>query len=576
MDISRQFSLPEESIRRIIRTLPKTSRRIFYALVATAFFSAFGLFWQMNNALMVTIPAHGGSLTEGIVGTPRFINPVLAISDADRDIASLVYSGLLRTTSSGDLVPDLAESYSISEDGLVYTFTMRDDAVFHDGTPVTSDDVIFTVRKAQDTTLKSPKRASWEGIIAEAVDRQTVRFTLKQPYAIFLENTTLGILPRHLWEQIPPEQFGFSELNIRAIGSGPYRITAIKRDKSGIPTYYDFESFRRFAGGEPYIKDIRIRFYPNESALLRAYAEKKIESMHAISPTTASALGQSGNIIATTALPRVFGVFFNQNQAPVFTDTSVRQALNLALNREDIIDEVLSGYGTPLFGPIPPGAVGYMANSENTADASNINAARELIEKNGWTKNEETGIYEKKTNKGTLTLSFALATSDAEELKHAAELIRDTWNKVGADVTLQIFDIGELNQNIIRPRKYDALFFGEIIGRDSDPFAFWHSSQRLDPGLNIALYANITTDKLLEEARVLSGKDARAEKYAAFQMEIRNDTPAVFVYAPDFIYVIPEKIAGFALGPITIPSERFASVTEWYIRTDRVWEIFAP
>lgn len=573
MDIPRQFSLPEERIRRLVQTLPKTTRRIFAILTGIAFVSALGLLWQMNNALMVTVPAQGGSLTEGIVGTPRFTNPLLAISDADRDMVSLVYSGLMRPTPSGDLVPDLAASYTLSEDGLTYTFIIRDNAVFHDGTPVTADDVAFTVQKAQDTVVKSPKRASWEGVVTEVVDVKTIQFILKQPYAPFLENTTMGILPRALWEKIPPEQFGFSELNIRAIGSGPYRITDIKRDGTGVPAYYDLVSFKRFTAGEPYLTRIRIRFYPNEAELLKAYQSKEIESMHAISPAAARTVD---GVIETTTLPRVFGVFFNQSQAPVFTDTSVRKALNLALDRQKIIDDILYGYGTPLFGPIPPGAVGYLPPESERASVGSIRAAQELLEKNGWLKNEETGVYEKKTKKGTLPLSFSLATSDAEELKRAAELIRDTWNAIGADVTLQIFDIGELNQNSIRPRKYDALFFGEIVGRDADPFAFWHSSQRLDPGLNIALYANITTDKLLEEARVLSDKDARAEKYAAFQKEVANDTPAVFVYAPDFIYVIPEKLKGFSLGPITIPSERFAGVKNWYLKTDRVWEIFAP
>jgi len=143
-----------------------------------------------------------------------------------------------------------------------------------------------------------------------------------------------------------------------------------------------------------------------------------------------------------------------------------------------------------------------------------------------------------------------------------------------AQVSLQVFNASDLNHSVIRPRKYDALFFGEIIGRESDPFAFWHSSQRNDPGLNIALYTNITADRLLEEGRVTFEKDARREIYQQFQEEVRSDIPAIFVYSPDFIYIIPNKIKGIKTGTITVPSERFLDIHTWYVETDRLWKIF--
>ncbi|MFA6273443.1 MAG: hypothetical protein WC673_03075 [Candidatus Paceibacterota bacterium] len=138
------------------------------------------------------------------------------------------------------------------------------------------------------------------------------------------------------------------------------------------------------------------------------------------------------------------------------------------------------------------------------------------------------------------------------------------------------FEPGELNQTVIRPRKYDALLFGEIIGRDPDLFAFWHSSQRNDPGLNVALYANIKADKFLEEARTIADQGARLEKLVAFSEEIKKDIPAIFLYSPDFMYVLPEKIKGFAFGRLTIPSDRFANINQWYVETDKVWGFFQP
>ena len=157
---------------------------------------------KVNQYFIVEVPSSGGIYKEGIVGTPRFINPVLSISDADRDLTSLVYSGLMRQHTDDTLIPDLAETVEISEDGLSYFFKIRDDAVFHDGEPVTSEDIIFTILTTQNPIIKSPKRANWDGITIEKIDDKNLTFHLQQPYAPFLNNTTLGILPKHIWQGV--------------------------------------------------------------------------------------------------------------------------------------------------------------------------------------------------------------------------------------------------------------------------------------------------------------------------------------------------------------------------------------
>ena len=182
----------------------------------------------------------------------------------------------------------------------------------------------------------------------------------------------------------------------------------------------------------------------------------------------------------------------------------------------------------------------------------------------------------KRVKKEKIRLEFSIATSNSEELKSAAKIIKENWEQIGAKVTLNFFDTSDLNQNVIRPRSYDALFFGEIVGRDLDLFAFWHSSQRNDPGLNVALYTNIKADKLLENARTLSTLEERLKKYKEFAQEVEKDTPAVFVYSPDFIYVVPREMQGVDLRPVTIPSDRFLNITEWYTEVDRVWKALVP
>jgi len=560
-----------------IKSFSKTEKNILGIFVIIFIFSSIVLGWKINQSFLVEIPIQGGSVSEGIIGAPRFINPLLALSEADRDLTTLVYSGLLRATPDGDLENDLAESFTISDDGLSYNFILKDNIYFHDGQKVTVDDIIFTVHKIQDSILKSPKRASWEGVDIEKINEKEIQFTLKRAYSPFLENTTLGILPKHIWENISSEQFGFSQFNIEPIGSGPYKVTSIKRDSSGIPLYYDLKPFKKFSLGESLIANLRINFYSNEDSLWEAYDQGKIGSINTVSPEKAAILEKSGLQLKRWPLPRVFGAFFNQNQATIFTDRLLRKALREAVDKNMIVNEVLHGYATVIDGPIPPGGLGYPETeikSQDIEETNHLDTAKEILENNGWKFNEEEQVLEKKTRKQTDQLRFSIATSNATELKAAAELIKKDWEALGAQVELKIFDTGDLNQNVIRPRKYDVLFFGEIIGRDSDPFAFWHSSQRNDPGLNISLYTNITADKLLEDGRTLADKEIRKDKYRLFQKEVAKDIPAVFVYSPDFIYLIQDNLKGVDIRHITIPSERFLNIHKWYIETDKVWKVF--
>ncbi len=566
------FSVPKSSeLAAVVRSLSPSERAVFFALVALVVGSTLSMLLTLNRLISVEVPARGGSLVEGVIGSPRFINPLLAISDADRDLTELVYSGLLRALPDGSLVPDLAGSYSASENGLSYTFTVREDAEFQDGAPVTADDVLFTIQRAQDPTLKSPKRANWEGVVVEKMGEREVRFTLRQPYAPFLENATIGILPAHIWKDADAEQFAFSQFNIEPVGSGPYRVDSITRNSSGVPDTYELVPFEHFALGEPYIARITLRFYANESALTSAYIAGDIDALNSIAPEKVAGLAKRGGTVIHGPLPRIFGVFLNQNQSPLFADKVVRTALDVGVDKERIVREVLSGYGSAIDGPVPPGILPGELEQPTPGSPERMAA---LLEAAGWKRGED-GIFEKTVRKKKERLEFSLATSNVAELKAAGEIIREEWGKGGAKVDLKVFEVGDLNQNVIRPRKYDALLFGEIVGRTPDLFAFWHSSQRNDPGLNIALYANIAADKSLEKARVSADRRERLEAYEDFATEVTKDTPAVFLYTPDFIYILPPKVRGVSVGPISISSERFLNAHEWYIETDRVWHFFS-
>lgn len=575
--------LKKEDVQETVQAFSPTERALFWIFVALFAASCIGILWHINNSLLIEVPASGGTYVEGVVGTPRFINPLLATSETDQDLTSLVYAGLLKPTAQGTLVGDVAESYTVSDDGLVYTFTIRKDAVFHDGEPVTAQDVVFTVQRAQDAALKSPRRANWEGVSAQALSEKEVQFTLTQPYGPFLENAVMGILPEHLWRDVSPEQFAFSQLNVEPVGAGPYRVERIHRSDAGLPEYYELEPFEDYGLGKPHIETFIVRFFPSEEELLVAQAEETVDAVSSISPFSLPRLSMEHSTTMQAPLPRIFAVFFNQNVAPLFTNAAVREAVNAAVDREEIVREVLGGYGRTMSGPIPPGifAEAFAAEAASSSLASlqrepvdHAARVREILEADGWELNEE-GIWSKTVDGEPQTLTFALSTSNTPELKAVAELLKRQWDAAGIQVELKFFDTSDLNQNIIRPRRYDALLFGEIVGRELDLFPFWHSSQRNDPGLNIALYANISADQHLEDARTTSDPALRRDALRAFEEEVRNDVPAVFLYSPDFIYVIPKRVHGVKLGPLTTSGERFLNVHEWYIETERIWPWFA-
>ncbi|MHB1316775.1 MAG: ABC transporter substrate-binding protein [Minisyncoccota bacterium] len=568
--LQKRWTIPHSNkILTIVKSFSITEKVLFSLVTFIFIFSSIMLLYQLNKTFLVEVPDYGGSTTEGIVGSPRFINPILAISDADRDLTSLIYSGLMKSKPEGGLQLDIAESYQISDDNLTYTFTLKDDAVFHDGTKITTDDIEFTIQKAQDSVLKSPRRSSWDGVTIEKIDEKTIRFILKQPYSPFIQNTTIGILPKHIWKNVDNDSFPFSTFNTKPVGSGPYKIDSIITNNSGLPVEYKLSSFKKYSLGRPFIDSIILKFYTNEKNLLDAFQKGDIESVNSISPQNVDALKKDGVSIITPPLPRVFAVFFNQNESPVFINKEVRTALDMVLNKEQMIDEVLFGYGHAIDGPIHT----QEAEPIEITPEEQIQQARSLLEKAGWSFGDS-GVYQKKTGKDTETLSFSISTSDSPELKAFAQIIQKRWQQLGARVDIKIFEVGDLNQNIIRPRKYDALLFGEVLGKDLDLYPFWHSSQRIDPGLNIALYTNTKTDKILEEYRKTTDEAAKEKYLEDFTEEINKDTPAVFLYSPYFIYITPSKIKNIIIGQPTVSGERFLNINEWYINTNNVWKFF--
>jgi len=480
---------------------------------------------------------------------------------------------LIRIDANGGVVNDIASWIDISDNHLTYTVTLSTEARFQDGSPVTAEDVAFTISKVMDPLIKSPRRGNWEGVNVSTPDDHTIVFTLKRPYAPFIYNLTLGILPKHIWKNVSADEFSFSQFNTLPIGSGAYQIKRVERNNGGIPNLYQLQPFTNSLQNT-YINNLVLKFYPSEDDLVEAYQNGDIESIAGLSPEKLKTLDTTNAKVIHSPLPRIFAVFFNQTHNKAIADKAVRQALDTLAPRREIIKEVFNGFATPISSPFPAGLYSWTSLDGYKTPEASLKEAREILTKGGWVANTQTGLLEKKSGKDTIPLSFSISTGDAPELKHVAEILQTAWKQLGADVQVVAFETGELNQSVIRPRNFDALLFGEMVGKDADLYPFWHSSQRSDPGLNISVYANSKADRLLEQARGTTDRDGLEAIHQSLSWEVRSDMPAVFLYIPSFIYILPNKVMNVGVGPLLSSTDRFANIRDWYIETDKVWEIF--
>ncbi|MEX0910456.1 MAG: peptide ABC transporter substrate-binding protein [Candidatus Paceibacterota bacterium] len=568
----RGFLTSIKNIKIIFLSLPFKIKMVVVFLFILGTGTLFSYLQLINTDYLTEVPVVAGSITEGVIGTPRFINPLLASSDVDRDLSTLIYSGLMRKKTDGSLILDLAQDYTITEDKQTYNFILKNNLTWHDDKPLTTSDIAYTIEAIKNREIGHPNQALWNNINVEVKNDREITFSLAKPFPGFLDMATLGILPKHLWQETEFNNFTFSDFNIKPIGSGPYKINKIKKDVAGIPTIYELTLFKNFSLNGPYIQEVNFRFYPNEQLLFEAYKNNDIDSLSNISPYFVDTLRLKGKRIITTPLPRVFGLFFNQNQNPVFTQKEVREALNIAIDKDYIVKNILNGYGTVVNGPLSPQTFGYeAAPSTNVSDRTQT-AAQKLLA-GGWKKNEA-GLLSKNINGSDTLLKFTITTAESEELQKIANFIKTEWEKIGASVDIMVLNQNALKEEAIRPRKYDVLFFGMVISNETDLYSFWHSSGRNDPGLNVSLYTSVNTDSLLDKLESTSDQNLKRDLVRQIQTSIVTDSPAIFLYSPYFIYTTKDNIQNINMEYIIKSSDRLLGIHNWHTETERVWPIF--
>lgn len=595
-------------------------------LVATA---GWGITWFFNNSALV--PASGGDYSEALVGQPKYINPLFtSANDVDADLASLIFSGLFKYDDKQKLMPDLASDYTISADGKIYDINLRSDVKWSDGDALNSDDVVYTFETITDPEVGSPLIAAFQSVEVDRTGDYSVRFTLKEPFAPFLSSLTVGILPQHVWADVPPSSVRLAKTNLQPLGSGPWKFSKLVKDSSGNIQSYGLVRNELYYKAAPHLKTLTFKFYTDYSLAASVLKNQDVMAISFIPNNLANQIAGKNFQLYKFELPQYTAIFFNQDAAPILKDSDMRLALNLALNKNKILADALGNEGEIIDSPILKGELGY--GSKINFPAFDAEKANQILDKT-WKRVQPEDFFKTefdaalkikqseldelkrnaptsttqvsstpeelalekeemekevsdsvranmsadqsfyRKNKNNAVLSIIITTADTSEYQQAAESIAKMWRAIGVRVTTQIVNSSQINRDVLRDRNYQVLLYGEIVGGDPDPFPFWHSSQISYPGLNLAMYVNRAADKLLEDARATTTEQTRANLYEKFQQLIAKEIPAVFLYTPTYNFLASKEIKGITLNQIISPSDRYNNLSDWYIKTKHQWQL---
>jgi peptide/nickel transport system substrate-binding protein len=529
---------------------------VFRIALAVSAVAGFFVFLDAYYAATEEAPKKGGIFTEGIVGQPIFINPLISSgSDADSATIELIF-------------PDLGsvmDSYTTSTDRKTASITLKKEISWDDGAPLTADDVIFTVETAQDILIRAPQSGAWQGIIAEKINENEVRFTLKEPMLSFEETMRkLKIAPRHIFGAVPAANLRLSAYNLEPVGAGPWKFAGIETKRSGFITEIRLTPNPRYAGKEPFLSEFSLRFYPDAESAIVAFNKKEIDGLGGLSAEDATSLPIEHRLISSS-LPRYYAAFLNQNTHPALKDRAVRAALSAAIDRKKIAREAFHDYAAASVGPIPPQTKGYDPKPY-TGQAEGLAEAQRLLDAAGWLINPEDGIRYKTIKGERARLEFSLAVPDLPPLLKTAELIANDWKASGIKANITPASIEDLQKGPIRTRNYEIIIFGNILKGNPDIYAFWHSSQKFYPGLNLAMYDNKDADTILTSIRGSETPDPR--QITKLEEIISNDAPAVFLINPNYLYALPANLRG-EIDDLTTPADRLKNTESWHIRTAR-------
>lgn len=642
------------------KVLGSKEKKILNVLIVLIIGSLIFLGIRFYKKHLVINPDFGGEYIEGLIGSPKNINPLYnSARDVDSDISRLIYSSLFKRDGSGVLANDLVESYSISENGLEYIIKIKENVKWHHGEGLVSDDIVFTFEAIKNPDYGSPLRSTFSGVSISKIDEYSIKFVLTESYSSFLDLLTFGILPQNLWISISPQNAYLHELNIKPIGSGPYEFKSLVKNKSG-----DLKEFVLVANNEyfdqvPYINKIILKFFSNYSELIAALNNNQVDGISYLPHSLkADLVSQNSLKFNRLSLPQITSIFLNKKTNSILDNKTIRQTLSKLIDKNKICDEIFSGNAGVAYGPILPSSSSYNdsiekydynyeeANNalneagwdlltineselsliknlidlekqkkdaddnqtsevvdqvdeeseieENIATEDNVSnnlldelnkkteelklidkweVKKHIIEKLSLSDEENLGSwrFKKSSDKDKVYdfLTINLTTVDLVDNVMVAEFIKNSWGKAGVKTFVKIINPNQVQTDIIRQKNFEALLLSQVVGGDQDNYAFWHSSQIGENGLNISEYKNKEVDKLLEEARISLNQEEKVEKYKKFQETLNSDFPVIFLYFPTYTYTQNKKIKGFDFENILNPADRFNNVSHWYIKVNR-------
>lgn len=504
----------------------------------------------------------GGEFIEGMIGQPSFINPIANTQNLiDKSITQLLFSSL----------DDVVAHYQISDDQKTWAMSFHENALWSDGKPVTADDVIYTLEIIQNPSNNHPLHATWKGIVVEKINKDEVRFTLKTPYVFMIDNIKeLRIAPAHIFKSIPVSNIRLSRFNLEPVSNGPFKLDGFDTHKDGFINNYRLVRNEKYFGKKPYIEKIHFKLYSNENELIQALNRREIQAYGDIQVDSLKKI-KVDHTLLTLNLSRYYAIFFNPSVSEALKSRSVRTALDYATDKKTIVSRIFNDRTIIMQGPLPPHIRGYDKTIyANTSFDSK--KAEMLLEEDGWTKNEKGAKIKKIGRDRTLSLTFNIIVPETPFLVKTIQLIQKDWESIGVKLNPIILNNNDIHADVIKDRNYDMIIFGNILKKNPDTFSFWHSSERFYPGHNLALFNEAVVDSLLENIRQDSNEETRKEKIKELQKKIHEENPAIFLYSPSYLYIVPEDLKGFQSYIISDPSHRFDTIKEWYLSTEREFQ----
>ncbi len=507
------------------------------------------------------VPAYGGTYIEGVVGAAQYLQPILAASDVDQDVVRMVFAGLTQVDRNGSIAPDLA-TFTTEGDGKVWTFTMRGDARWHDGEPITAADVIYTVSLVQDKAYVGPYSDAFRGVKAQAVSSTVVRFTLPDAFGSFAANTTLPLMPAHRLSGVSYNELSRVPFNQRPIGSGPFRVVEADARQVVLARNDDYYKARP-ERVRPYLDRIVLRSYPSASDALTALGRGEIDGVGGLSTVDAERARTFKNVsLYSFPTSDYTALFFNvRPEKATFRDRVVRQAIATAIDKGRVLDLAADGRGRVADELVPPTSWAYVRDVKRYERS--LADARAMLDAADWKDHDGDGVRDK----GGVKLAFGISTSDEPPRVSAALQIIDDLKLIGIVAELRAVPFSKLIDTVVRERAYDALLIGITGSGNPDPYPLLHSSEIADPGHNFSGYFTLPLDRALENQRRTSIQDKRLELLTPVFQAVATEVPMIFLYFSDYLYAQSKKVQGLRIMPIPLPSDRLWNVQDWYVKT---------